>query len=132
MSPPGRRAHLPRSGRSPTRGAQLLFRLVAVAYERRSGCVNRNEAEKQGQSADELRDKGGRAYDSAERRETMAGGLDPVENRAAVDARVQSDVAQGRPATDATAHAPGRAPKARKTQAGPQTPRTVQRAGRSR
>lgn len=96
------------------------------------GTQHASEADKQEHSADELHRGAGHAYDSAERRETMAEGLDHVENRAAVDARVRSDVAQGRPATDATAHAPGRAPKARKTTATPQAARTVQRTGRSR
>lgn len=81
---------------------------------------------------DRLRDDGHVAYDSAERRQSMAEGLDHIENKAAVDARVRSDVAQGRPATDATAAAPGRAPKARKTRGVTQPARTVQRTGRSR
>lgn len=80
----------------------------------------------------EMREHAGRAYDSAERREAMAQGLDHIENRAAVDARVHSDVAQGRPATDAVAHLPGRAPEARKTKGSPQTARKVQRTGQSR
>ena len=68
----------------------------------------------------------------AERREAMAQGLDHIENRAAVDARVRSDVAQGRPAAEAVANPPGRAPKARKTKGNPETARAVQRAGQSR
>lgn len=68
---------------------------------------HRNEADKQEHWADELR-------------ETLAEGLDHVENRAAVDARVRSDVAQARPATDATPTATS------------QTSRTAQRIGRSR
>ena len=74
----------------------------------------------------------GQAYDSAERREAMAQGFDHIENRAAVDARVRSDVAQGRPVTDAVANAPGHAPKARKTKGTPQPARKVQRAGQTR
>lgn len=41
------------------------------------------------------------AYDSAVRRDTMAQGLDHVENRLAVQARVTADVAQARHASDA-------------------------------
>lgn len=72
------------------------------------------------------------AYDSAERRQELAASLDHIGNRAAVDARVRADVSQGRPATDATASAPGRAPKARKTRGNGQPARTTQRTGRSR
>ena len=79
-----------------------------------------------------MREDAGHSYDSAERREAMAQGFDHIENRAAVDARVRSDVAQGRPATEATKGAPGKAPKARKNRSGPQTARTVQRTGQSR
>lgn len=82
--------------------------------------------------AGELRGDAGHAYDSAERREAMANGLDHVENRAAVEARVRSDVAQGRPATEAVRKSPGRAPKARRAQSGAQAARTVQRPGRGR
>lgn len=82
--------------------------------------------------AGEMREDSGQAYDSAERREAMVQGLDHIENRAAVDARVRSDVAQGRPATEAVANAPGRAPKARKTKGSPQTAPKVQRAGQGR
>lgn len=92
----------------------------------------RAEAEAEHGRASEMREDAGQSYDSAERREAMAQGLDHIENRAAVDARVRSDVAQGRPATDAVASGPSRAPKARKTKGSPQTARTVQRTGRSR
>lgn len=82
--------------------------------------------------AAELRDDAGHAYDSAERREEMAKGFDHIENQAAVDARVRSDVAQGRPATEAVSHTPGKAPKARKTRSGPSTARTAQRTSHGR
>lgn len=82
--------------------------------------------------AAELREDAGPAYDSAERREAMAASLDHLGNPAAVDARVRSDVAQGRPATDAVTSTPGRAPKARKTRGSAQAARTVQRTDRSR
>lgn len=90
------------------------------------------EAAKDERSADELHGDAGHAYDSAERREAMAEGMDHIENKAAVEARVRSDVAQGRPAAEATTSAPSRAPKARTTRGTPQTARTVQRTGRSR
>ena len=92
----------------------------------------RAEVEAEHGRASEMREDAGQSYDSAERREAMAQGLDHIENRAAVDARVRSDVAQGRPATDAVGHAPGKAPKARKTRSGPSTARTAQRPGQSR
>ncbi|GGK76679.1 hypothetical protein [Ornithinimicrobium pekingense] len=82
--------------------------------------------------AEDLRGEAGIAYDSAARREAMAQGLDHIENRGAVEARVRSDVAQGRPPTEAVTSAPGRAPKARKTRGAPQAARAVQRTGRSR
>ena len=92
----------------------------------------RAAAETEHGRASEMREDAGHSYDSAERREAMAQGFDHIENRAAVDARVRSDVAQGRPATEATKGAPGKAPKARKNRSGPQTARTVQRTGQSR
>ena len=57
--------------------------------------------------AEDLRGEAGIAYDSAARREAMAQGLDHIENRGAVEARVRSDVAQGRPPTEAVTSAPG-------------------------
>lgn len=92
----------------------------------------RDAAEVEHGRASEMREDAGQSYDSAERREAMAKGFDHIENRAAVDARVTSDVAQGRPATDAVQHAPGRAPKARKTRSGPGTGRKVQRPAQGR
>lgn len=92
----------------------------------------RAAAETEHGRASEMREDAGQSYDSAERREAMAKGFDHIENRAAVDARVRSDVAQGRPATEATKGAPGKAPKARKNRSGPQTARTAQRTGQSR
>jgi hypothetical protein len=92
----------------------------------------RDAAEGEHGRASEMREDAGQSYDSAERREAMAKGFDHIENRAAVDARVTSDVAQGRPATDAVQHAPGRAPKARKTRSGPGTGRKVQRPAQGR
>lgn len=92
----------------------------------------RTQAEAEHGRASEMREDAGQSYDSAERREAMAQGLDHIENRAAVEARVRSDLAQGRPAADAVTSAPGRAPKARKTKGVPQTARTRQHPGRGR
>lgn len=89
-------------------------------------------AEGEHERADEGREDAGHFYDSAERREAMARGLDHVENKAAVDARVLSDVAQARPATEAVASGPGKSPKARTSRGGAQTTRTAQRPGLSR
>ena len=83
-------------------------------------------------AAAELRKDGHAAYDSAERRHELAASLDHIGNSAAVDARLHADASQGRPATDATANAPGRAPKARKSRGSGQPARTAQRTGRSR
>lgn len=94
--------------------------------------VDVDEQKRTGRDGDELREPGGHAYDSAERREEMAEGLDHVENRAAVEARVRSDVAQGRPASEATVGTPGRAPTARKTRAGQATGRRAARPSRGR
>ncbi|GAA0353877.1 hypothetical protein [Micropruina glycogenica] len=92
----------------------------------------RAQADAEHGRASEMREDAGQSYDSAERRKAMAQGLDHIVNRAAVDARVRSDVAQGRPAADAVTSAPGRAPKARKTKGIPQTARTLQRPSRGR
>ncbi len=43
--------------------------------------------------AGKIREDAGLAYDSTQRREAMAQGLDHIQNRAAVDARVRADVA---------------------------------------
>lgn len=80
--------------------------------------------------ADELRDGAEMAYDSAERRQAFAESLDQVENRVAVDARVRSDVAQGRPAAEAVTQAPRRAPKARRSRSQGQAAQRVQQRGR--
>lgn len=79
---------------------------------------------------DELRRGAELAYDSAERREALADSLEQVENPVAVEARVRSDVAQGRPATEAVAQAPRRTPKARKTRTQGQSAQKVQQRGR--
>lgn len=57
------------------------------------------------------------AYDSVERRESMAALMEDKADAATVDARVTADVAQAQPATEATRNAPGRAPKARRNRA---------------
>lgn len=91
------------------------------------------EAARQREAEDRGDGEAGTVYDSAERREAMAEGLDHIENRAAVDARVRSDVAQGRPAAEAVAHAPGKAPTARRARGQqPQAARRVQRPSRGR
>lgn len=66
-------------------------------------------------TANTMRGEAGVAYDSAARRETLAHSLDGIQNKAAVQARLRSDVAQARPATDAVTTTPGQAPKAKKT-----------------
>ena len=80
-------------------------------------------------TAHEQRDQAGYAYDSAERRTAMANKLDHIDNLDAVDARVRSDVAQGRPATEAVSSGARPASRARKTKGSPQAARTHQRGG---
>ncbi len=80
--------------------------------------------------AAQLLDAAAEAYDSAERRQALAESLGHVGNQAAVDARVQSDVAQGRPATDAVTSAPRRAPKARRGRSKGQGAQKIQQRGR--
>ncbi len=80
--------------------------------------------------AAQLLDAADEAYDSAQRRQALAESLGHLGNQAAVDARVQSDVAQGRPATDAVASAPGRAPKARRGRSKGQGAQKIQQRGR--
>lgn len=65
--------------------------------------------------AEQLRESGEQLYDSAERREEMAAGMDGVADRETVAARVRADVAQGRPASEAVNRPPARAPKARRS-----------------
>lgn len=86
----------------------------------------------EGARASELREDAGPAYDSAERREAMAASLDHLGNPAVVDARMRSDVAQGRPATEAVTSSPARTPKARKTKGRAQAARAAHRNDRSR
>ena len=140
------RARLERSDAQDERGEAVLLMREADAVDRLAerqhqvaaggeagedtqydGVAARHE-----RAADELRSEAGFAYDSAERREAMAKGLDHVENRAAVQARVRSDVAQGRPATDAVTKAARRAPKARKNKGSPQVAWKTQRLGQGR
>ncbi|GAA1392001.1 hypothetical protein [Luteococcus peritonei] len=95
------------------------------------GDAARADYEHEHTTAQNMRGEAGVAYDSAERREALAHSLDGIENRAAVDARLRSDVAQGRPAADAVAKAPGQAPKAKKAPQGIQG-RQVQRQVKGR
>ena len=52
--------------------------------------------------AQQLDDRGQVAYDSADRRRAMAAGMEGKASAATVDARVTADVAQAKPATEAT------------------------------
>lgn len=63
--------------------------------------------------AQQLDDRGQVVYDSAGRRRAMAASMEGKADAATVDARVTADVAQGKPATEATRTDQGRAPKAR-------------------
>lgn len=65
--------------------------------------------------AQQLDGRGQAAYDSADRRRAMAAGMEGKADAATVDARVTADVAQGKPATEATRTGQGRTPKARPT-----------------
>jgi len=56
-------------------------------------------------------------YDTAGRRQELAASLEGVASSEAIEARVLADSAQGRPAHQAVAHAPGKAPKARRARA---------------
>ena len=67
--------------------------------------------------AQQLDDRGQVAYDSADRRRAMAASMDGKADAATVDARVTADVAQSKPATEATRTDQGRAPKARPNRA---------------
>jgi hypothetical protein len=53
-------------------------------------------------------------YDTAERRRDLAAGLEGVADAETVQARVLADTNQARPAAEAVASAPGKAPKARR------------------
>ncbi|MDQ3527476.1 MAG: hypothetical protein M3424_06260 [Actinomycetota bacterium] len=52
-------------------------------------------------------------YDTVGRRQELAASLDGVASTEAIQARVLADAAQGRPAHEVVARAPGKAPKAR-------------------
>lgn len=108
------------------------FSEPADFYDDGQAAGSRPAAEPAARAGAELRKDGHAAYDSAERRQDLAASLDHIGNSAAAEARVRADVAQGRPATDATASKLGKAPKARKTRGSGQTARTAQRTGRSR
>jgi hypothetical protein len=98
---------------NPVQAKERVEEAEALSVGIGRGALSENEV------SSGLRSDAGAAYDSAERREAMARGLGHIENRVAADARVRSDVAQGRPATAAVANTPVRAPKARKTKSGP-------------
>lgn len=68
------------------------------------------------QRPEALRDEAGIKYDSAERRHELAASLDGIADKEAVQARLSADQDQGTPPSTAVANAPGRTPKARKTQ----------------
>lgn len=132
------RAERARNAAEGERGEEQRDQAEAVGLMARADAVDQQaEAERREHPdgpavAEELRAQGALAYDSAERRAAMAEGLDHIENRAAVDARVRADVAQGRPAAHAVATPAAQAPKARKGRSGPQTAQKIQRAGQSR
>lgn len=121
-------------------GADALDSYAELERERRAGAegdqdpleVGSGREETEEQTAREQRAQAGLAYDSAKRREALAHDIDGIENPVAVDARVRADVAQGRPATDAVAGHPGRAPKARRTKTKSQAARAAGRGAQSR
>ncbi len=53
-------------------------------------------------------------YDTIERRQELAASLEGVASNEAIQARVLADASQGRPAHEAVAQAPGKAPKVRR------------------
>lgn len=127
------RAERARNAAEGERGEDQRDQAEAVSLMARAAAVDQEAEAERGEDpdgpavAEELGAEGGLAYDSAERRDAMAEGLDHLANRAAVDARVRADVAQGRPAADAVAAGPAQAPRARKGRKGPQTAQKVQR-----
>lgn len=64
--------------------------------------------------ADHDRERADELYDSAERREDLAASLEGVVDEETVEARVVADTHQGRPAHEAVANAPKRAPRAKR------------------
>jgi hypothetical protein len=67
------------------------------------------------QHPEALHEEAGIKYDSAERRQELAGSLEGVADREAVQARLSADQDQGTPPSAAVAKGSGRNPKARKT-----------------
>ena len=94
--------------------------------------VHRDAAERGMDDVSQTREDAGMAYDSAERRAELARSLEHIDNPRAVEARLRADVAQGRPATEAVAHAPAPATVAKKAARGTQLGRQVQRGDRGR
>lgn len=102
------------SARDELDAAQLLHE--ANNADARSGHDPSGGEQQAGNGGVQLRDESDFAYDSSERRETMAKDLDHLGNDAAVEARVRADASQARPASEAT-HGAGRgAPTARRSQ----------------
>lgn len=125
-------------------GSEALDRRVEEEVIRMDQAGDRGEvaaADRHGAEADhaqgqagEQRDTAGMRYDSAERRAETARGLDHIENRAAVDARMTADVAQAKPAAEAVAQEAGQVRPRPSRRSGPGTEREAERGmvGRSR
>ncbi|MBT2598003.1 hypothetical protein [Arthrobacter sp. ISL-72] len=100
--------------------AQLL------AEAERADKARRNDVEAENARPEQLSGQADAAYDSAERREALAKGLDHVADREAVQARLNADRDQATPPAAAVATT-RKAPKARKAAGMPGTPRQAQK-----
>jgi hypothetical protein len=100
--------------------AQLL------AEAERADKARRNDVEAENGRPEQLSAQADVAYDSSERREDLAKGLDHVADREAVQARLNADRDQATPPAAAVATA-RKAPKARKAAGMPGTPPQAQK-----
>lgn len=105
--------------------AQLL------AEADREDRARQQSTDEENERPEALREEAGLKYDSAERRQELAAGLEGVADREAVQARLSADQDQGTPPSAAVAKAPGRSSKARKTR-GTNAPTKLQQKGMSR
>jgi colicin import membrane protein len=90
-----------------------------LAEAERADKAKRQNVEADNAQPEQLNDEASATYDSAERREALAKGLDHIADREAVQARLNADRDQATPPTAAVASSHRRSAKARKTPTAP-------------
>jgi colicin import membrane protein len=95
--------------------AETLQAMELMAEADREDRHRQQDADEENQHPEARADEAGHLYDSAERRQELAAGLEGISDREAVQARLTADQDQATPPTAALTNSRGRSPKARKT-----------------